>query len=876
MVRVFTQDLQGARQRDGWRGEAAIWLRSLSDIFTTAPKEHFHVIRQHVRYAVRSLLAQPGFSTVAVMSLALGIGANVAIYSLIDSMLLRLLPVRSPSELVILTNPAARGMGTGASQGERGIVTYEEFLQLRDRTDVFSHLMASQSLLSRWPVRFAVNSEAEETLGRLVSMEYFDTLGVPAMIGRTFTPADGAKPALAVISHGFWERRMGGRAQAVGATFTLRKTIFTVIGVMPPAFFGETVGDRPDLWLPLPMQPEALPGRDLLHDDPASLAKTMWLHLFGRLKPGVSTERAQAAANAVFQQGLAAYYAKAPTEEIRRNFLDQRLRIRPAATGASGIRREFGEPLTMMLAAAGLVLLIACANLGNLMLARATGRTREMAVRQALGAARGDLIRQWFTESMTIALAGGVAGLAAAWVLRAGLLMLVSDTIRLPESLDPRVLVFAFALTIATGLLLGLLPALRTIGIEPTAGLKEQGRGTTGSAAWLRAGKLIVAGQVALTLPLLIGAGMLVRTLDNLQRVDLGFPKEKLLMMRVDVAGSGYAEPQRQAIFDRLYARVRQVPGVQSATHSPHGLFLGGDSGDEVHVEGYTPRGEDDRGSNYDHIGPNYFSTLGVPFTMGRAITERDRAESPKVCVINQAFAKKFFAGRDPLGLHVTQMYGHQRNTFEVVGVVADSRRGDLRGEIEHRFYVPVAQPIDVPERMTLIVRTTGEPAAAIASLRRAIAAEDPSLSVAAARPLTELIDERMVQDRLLARLSIAFGLVALLLAAIGLHGVLAYGVARRTSEIGIRKALGAREGTVVAMILRETSWLLAGGVALGGLLAFGSLRWIESRLFGLSLTDVSAYAAAALLLTLVGVATAYWPARRASRVDPLVAIRHD
>jgi predicted permease len=648
-----------------------------------------------------------------------------------------------------------------------------------------------------------------------------------------------------------------------------------VIGIMPPSFFGETVGDRPDIWLPLAMQPVVLPGRDWLHDDPVGLQKVMWLHVFGRLKPGVSAGQAQAAANLTFQHSLSAYYATAPTEEARRGFLNQQLRLRSAWNGASGLRRDFGQPLSMMLAAAALVLLIACANLGNLMLARATARTREIAVRLALGARRGDLVRQWLTESMMIALAGGVVGLAAAWALRRGLLLLVSDTIRLPETPDPGVLAFAFGLTIVTGLLLGLLPALRTLSVDSSAGLKEQGRGLTASAAWLRAGKLIVAGQVALSLPLLMGAGLLVRTLANLQRVDLGLDKEKLLLVTLDVMTAGYEEPRRQALFERLYERVRATPGVLSATYSRHGLFAG-EAGDVVQVEGYSLQDDAGRSSTYEHIGPRYFSTLGIPLRLGREVTERDHAAARRVCLVNEAFVKKFFAGRNPIGLHVTQLYGPQRNTFEVVGVVANSRKRSLRGEIEHRYYVPVAQPIDVPRAITFLVRTGGDPASLAPMVRRSILAEDSNLPITSARALPELIAERMTQERLLARLSLAFGVVALLLSAIGLYGVLSYGVTRRTSEIGIRKALGAAEGNVISMILRESSRLLAAGLVVGAVLAFAGLRWIESRLFGLSPTDPAAFGAAALLLALVALAAAWLPARRASRVDPLVAIRHE
>lgn len=875
MARAFSQEMRTARQRGSRREQARVWLRSTWGIFQTAPKEHWHVIRQDVRYALRTLIAQPGFTAVAVLSLAFGIGANVAIFSVVNSLLLGALPVAKPEELVMLTDPGGRGTWTGASPGERIMMTHAEFEQLREQTGVFSHLMASQSSVSRLQVRLN-GAEPEEIQSRMVTAGYFDTLGVPALIGRTFGPADGVKPAVAVISHAFWVRRLGGRKDALGTRIALRQTVFTVIGVMPPPFFGETVGDRPDAWLPITFQPEILPGRDLLRDDPSRLQKSFWLHVFGRLKPGVGMARAETVSNTVFQRGLAAYYASSPSEEVRRKFLDTHLRVRSAATGASSVRSQFGGPLMLMLAAAGFVFLIACANLCNLMLARVASRTREIAVRQALGAGRRDLVRQWMTEGMTIAVAGGIAGLAAAWVLRAGLLTLVPNTIQLSESADWRVLAFAFALPVLAGALLGLLPSLRTLKVDAAAGMKEQSRGLTASAGWLRTGRWIVAAQVALSLPLLAGAGLLALTLDNLRRVDVGFEKEKLLMVRVEVEAAGYEEPRRQALFERLLERVRQAPGVRAASYSPHGLFLGNDSGDDVEVEGYTPRGNGDHSSRYDHVGPGYFSTLGVPIKMGRPITERDHAGSTKVCVINEAFAKKFFAGRNPIGLHVTQLFGHQKNRFQVVGVTADFRKANLRGEIEHRYFVPVAQPVDVPERVTFLVRTMGESTAPIPGLRRAILAEDPNLPIVAARPVTELVEQRLMQDQLLARLSLAFAATGLLLAAIGLYGVLAYGVARRTNEIGIRKALGAQDAAVMAMILRESSWLLASGLAAGLFLAFASLRWIESRLFGLKPGDPAVFGAAMLLLAAVGLAASWIPARRASRVDPLVAIRHE
>jgi len=706
-------------------------------------------------------------------------------------------------------------------------------------------------------------SDAEEIVVQLVSSEYFSTLGAPALLGRTLNPDDDPAAPNAVISHDYWQRRFGGRADVLGSRIAIRHGVFSIVGVAPASFFGETVGQWPEIWVPLSLQPAVLPGRDWLHENPGDRDKVMWLHAFGRLKTGVSIEAAQAAANVTFQQGLAAFYGSA--KRARRQWL----KLRPAARGASQIRGQFAEPLTMLLLASGLVLLIACANLGNLMLTRTTARIREMSVRLALGAGRGRLVRQLLTESMVVAFLGGVAGLGAAWIVRSSLLRLVSDTIHLPDTLDARVLGFAFALTLVAGLILGLLPALRTINVNASAGLKEQGRGVTGSAAWLRIGKFVVVGQVALSLPLLIGAGLLLRTLHNLQQVNLGYVKERLLQVRVDVEMAGYEEQRRLPLFQRLLDRVRAVPGVHAASYSKSGLFLGSRSSGHVRVEGYTPEGGDGVRSVWDHVGPGYFSTLGIPLLLGREVTERDQPASNKVCVINEAFAKRFLAGRNPLGMHV--------ESYQIVGVVRDSRNRSLRDEIEPRFYIPAAQPTDdAPRFITFVVRTAAEPTSVLAAVRHAILSEDRNLPLTATGTLTELVDRQIVQDRLLARLSMAFGAVALLLAAIGLYGVLSYGVARRTNEIGIRKALGAQDSAVIGMILRETGLLLFVGVVAGIVLSAAAMRLITSRLYGLAPTDPLAMGAAITMLAGVALIAAWLPAYRASRVDPLVALRYE
>ena len=472
--------------------------------------------------------------------------------------------------------------------------------------------------------------------------------------------------------------------------------------------------------------------------------------------------------------------------------------MRPAANGATSLS-DFADPLWVLLGGAGLVLLIACANLGNLLLARTTARVREVAVRLALGAGRGRLVRQLLTESLCLAVAGGICGLGLAFALRQALIRLLVDPIVLPATLDRRVLLFVFVLTLVVGLMLGLLPALRITKTPVATGLRDQGRGIAGSAAWLRIGRLVVVGQLALSLPLLVGAGLLARTLVNLQRAELGYAKDGLLTVSVDAQAAGY-EPARQAqAFEDLLARVRAVPGVRVATFSNNGLFGGSDNGDQITVEGYTPKGDGDRGSSYDAVGPGYFSTLGVPVMAGREITGQDRAGGAQVCVINETFARRFFAGRHPIGLHVTQRYADQSHTYEVVGVVKDSRQNRLRGRIEHRFYTPATQPAASISAVSFIIRPRGDGAEVLPAVRRVIQQAEPRMSITRAGALGEAIDRRLSQDRMVAQLSIAFGVVAALLAAMGLYGVLSYGVARRTQELGVRKALGARHATLMA-----------------------------------------------------------------------------
>ena len=879
MVGAFTQQLREARRDRGRLAAAGIWAATLLDLVPTALREHRHVIQQDVRHAIRIFAASPGFTLAAILSLALGIGANGAIFSVLNGVLMSALPVRDPHELVILTNPGARGALRGSEGGDRSLMTYSEFRQVQDSNRTLLSLMASGSTLQRTAARVA-GGQPEEVAIRLVSASYFATLGVPTTLGHSFDatrePAPGTAP-YAVISYDFWQRRFGGRTEAVGLPITLRAGIVSIIGVAPQSFFGETVGEQPDAWIPLAMQPVVLPGRDWLHDEPGSVEKMMWLHVFGRLRPGVTLDQAQADANVIFRQGLTAYYGSVGDAATRKEFLDQRLKLSSASTGASSLRGRFAEPLIVLLAAAGIVLLLACSNVANLLLARTTARATEMSVRLALGARRGRLLRQLLTESLCLAIAGGLVGLAMALLLRAGLLRLVADpTIVLPGPVSLRSLAFVLGLTLAAGLIFGLLPALRISRARVATGLREQGRGIAGSATWLRIGKLVVLGQLALSLPLLVGSGLLVRTLLNLQHVDVGYSKDGLSTTRIDAQSAGYDMVRKALTFEQLLARIRSLPGVRAATYSNNGLFSGSDNGDQIVVEGYTSTGQVDRGSSYDAVGPAYFSSLGIPVVRGREITEEDLLVRRSVCVINETFAKRFFAGRNPLGMHVTQQYADERHTYEIIGVVRDSRQSGLRGEIEHRFYTPITVPAESISSVSFIVRTSNRESAILETLRRVLREAEPNMPVLRATTVAEAVDSRIVQDRVLAQLSIAFGIVGLLLAAIGLYGVLSYGVTRRTSEIGIRTVLGAQQSTVIAMVLRETGLLLLVGMIAGAGVSVAAIRLITSRLYGLSPADPATMTSAVAGLVIVAALATWLPAYRASRIDPRVALRHE
>jgi predicted permease len=838
------------------------------------------MILNDLRHAFRMMAARPAFTVVAILSLALGIGANTAIFSLWNRVLYASLPaVQNADDLVMLTDPEDRGLWRGTwntrEDGPRSWVTYAEFEQLRDETSVFSALMASQSSLRTWEARID-NGGPEVTHGRLVSGRFFEVLGVQPALGRVFSAAeDEGEPLYAVISHAYWQRRFAGRPDVLGKTLTLRDTAVSIIGVTPPRFVGESNGERPDVWLPLRLQPRVLPGADWLREAP--LDKVMWLHVFGRLRPGVTAAQAEAQANAVFQRGLESFYGSVSSER-RRVLLDQRLQLRSGARGTWATLQQFSLSLTMMFAAVAIVLLIACANLANLLLARGAARRSEMTVRMSLGASRTRLVAQFVTESVALAAVAGLAAMSVAYVLHGLLLQMLQQAendLFVDFVLSPLVLAFALAATLVAGLAFSALPAWQLTRTAAATHLTPKTRSVGRSIGELRTGRWVVALQLALSLPMLVGAGLLVRTALNLRSPDLGFRVDRLLMATIDLGGLPPDASRRNSVLRELRLGLEQLPGVEAVTFSQLGLFSGGESTDGIRVEGSALTADGSRESAFDRVGADYVRTLGARLQRGRDIAERDRADSPKVVIVNDAFVRRFFDGRDALGKHVTTGEDDTRTDYEIVGVVGDAHTRSVRGDVEPRFLVPAEQRSSVANARTFLIRTGTRSPGTIDAVRRVMGAEAPAVSVSQIEFVDDRITGETAVERAVARLAAVFGVIALMLAALGLYGLLSYGVVRRIHEIAIRIALGAQSRSIVAMILRESAALVVAGFAAGGVLAYLGSRQIAAGLYGVAPDDPLTVGVAVVTLVVVAFAAAYLPARRASRVEPMAAL-HD
>jgi predicted permease len=839
---------------------------------------------QDLRYSLRALIKQPAFSAIAILTLALGIGANTALFSVIDAVLLRKLPVRDPQQLVTLTDPHSTGMSVGTDDGERGLVTYHEYEGLRDQNDVFTGLLAFESNTSNVPVTLGNASEGSKALISMISGNYFQVLGVSPAQGHLFsTEVDQGMLAhpVALVSYAFWQQRMQQNHDVIGQKIRIRKTTFDVIGVMPASFTGLIVGETADVWVPLTMQQAVEPGRDWLTQPVGSVTKTMFLQVLGRLKSGVTIAQANSSINITFKHVMEVEAASIPKEEDRKSVTNSFFVTRDGSRGISVIRGDYGQKILILMGLVGLLLLLSCANVANLILARSAARQRELAVRLALGAGRRRLVRQLLTESVLLATLGAMVGLIVAhWGDRI-LLRMVStgkEPIPLDVNLNLTVLMFTIGVTLITGVLFGLAPALRATKLDLNYVLRGAARNIFGSsrgAGKLPMGKLLVGIQVSISLLLLIVAGLFVRSIQNLNAVQFGYNPERMILFQTSPGLSGYKGAAITHVFDQLNAKFKTVSGVTSATLSSNGLFSGSESGDQISFPGYTLKPGLQMGARFDQVGPNYFSTVGIPVLMGRDVTPEDSV-GEKHCWINQTMAKYYFGDESPLGHHLRDEYPETQKECQIVGVVADAKYNSLREKTPRRFYFPFFNPVEEPNFSIHLIRYTGDASAVTSGLRAAVRDVDPSLDAPAFFTIPEEIDRRLTGDRMTARLAGFFGSVALLIACIGLYGILSYTIARRIGEFGVRMALGAQRGNILRLVLREALLVTLVGTVVGLGAALAATRVLTSSLYGLTPRDPITLVGAAMILIAVATLAASIPAWRASRTDPMTALRYE
>jgi predicted permease len=830
---------------------------------------------QDIRYALRKFAKDPAFSTVAVLTLALGIGANTAIFSLINAVILSALPVQHPRELVVVGDPTfahSRSIGTPRFE----FFSYPLYRELRDHNSVFSGLMASGEVNRSKVENQASGVVTEDATGTLVTGNYFSVLGVKAARGRALTPEDdlqGASPVV-VISFDFWRRKLSEDPNILGQTLKLNGQPYSVVGVAVPGFFGDTVGDKQDFWVPMAWQAQMVPGRPWLED-----VHTSWLRSMGRLKPGINQGQAEANINLVFQQWLKGPQGTALDPGDQDALRRVKVPLVPGGRGFSSFRGQAAIPLTILMAIVGLVLLIACVNVANLLLARANTRQREIAVRLAIGASRQRLVRQLLTESLLLAFAGGIAGLlVAAWGSEALLRLSIGPraTEGLSVSPDPQVLAFTAAVCVIAGLLFGLAPAMRSSRVSVGATLK-QGALSQGQVARFPLGKILVALQVSVCVLVLFAAGLLLRSLRNLQNVDLGYSKDHTLIVRSDPVPAGYKAAQIINFQQEMTSRLAVLPGVRNVTSSENGLFSGTESSSGMKIEGYTSTKDEDLAMNWDEVGPGYFKALEIPILLGREFSPQDTLTSQRVAVINETAAKFYFGSANPIGRRLAIDDPKNRDKpFQIVGVARDVLDHELRGPRQRRFYIASTQPEDTLYAVNFEMKTAGAPEAMMEPVRKAFAAYDPNVQILRMRTLEDLVNSSIASDILIAKLSSLFGLVALVLACVGLYGLMSYTIGGRTKEIGLRMALGAQRPEVLKMVLWEAMKLVLMGVVVGVPAALVASQLLSSVLFGLKATDPLSLAAVVVLLAAVALLAGLIPAQRATKVDPMVALRYE
>jgi predicted permease len=831
---------------------------------------------RNLKLAVRTLFKTPFVTAVAVISLALGIGANAAIYSLFDEMLLQALPVREPERLVNLGAPGPKPGSQSCNQsGDCDLVfSYPMFRDLERRQTVFTGIAGHYI----FGANLAFRGQTLDGEGVFVSGSYFPVLGLRPALGRLLTPADDNTIGghfVTVLSHSYWETRLGARRDVIGDKIIINGHPMTIVGVAPRGFEGTTLGSRPRVYVPISMRAQMHPGFEGFDK-----RRTYWIYLFARLRPGVTIDRARASLNALYRPII--NEVEAPLQEgmsaqRMKQFRARQITLEEGRRGQSSVHGEAKTPLILLLAITGIVLLIACANIANLLLARAAGRSLEMAVRLSLGASRRQVLSQLLTESVVLAVLGGLVSLLIAnWTLRGIAAIMPPEAAQtLHASLRLPVIAFAGALSIGTGLLFGMFPAIHSTRPDLVTTLRAGSGKHSGARAAARFRTSLVTAQIALSMALLISAGLFIKSLRNVSRVDLGLRADSVVKFGISPERNGYSRSRSRALFLRVEEELARIPGVTGVTAARVPLIAGSNWGSDVSVQGFERGPDTDANSRFNQVSAGYFRTLGMPLLAGREFTRADDAGGPRVAVVNEAFAKKFKLGREAVGKRMGFGRHSDSMNLEIVGLVRNAKYSEVKQEVPPLFFTPYLQDTTIGA-LNFYVRTSVGTTQLLRVIPSVIASLDPNLPVEELKTLPQQIRENVFLDRMISMLSAAFAALATLLAAVGLYGVLAYTVAQRTREIGVRMALGADQARVRAMVLRQVGVMTLIGCLIGVAAALGIGRAASSLLFELKGNDPLVISIATVLLAIVALGAGYIPARRASQVEPMQALRYE